>query len=131
MDMWTFRCYTSNRGDNEIQEWYESLDSAARAKVYDRVMDRLRFWPKQKWTDPYVHHLTNSDDIYSIIIKYKRIQYRITGFFIEDKSEFIMLDWFIEQGKKSYKPAIDRANARKREVLNGERATVEYSFTKS
>jgi hypothetical protein len=125
--MWTFRCYTSSRRKNEIHEWYEGLDSKCRTKVFTRIR-HLGFQPKSNWKD-YAHHLTNSDDIYSIIVPHKGNQYRITGFFKDDTNEFILLFVFIEKDtKKDYKVAIERANKLKKEVLNGAATTIEYNF---
>lgn len=126
--MWCFQCYTSSRGDNEIQQWYESLDDTERGLAKPKL-DHLRFAPKHMWRDPYVHPLENSDGLSAIRIRIRGVAHRITGFFREERNEFVMLYHFKEKNTKAdYARAINISNDRKQRILRNEAGTIEYTF---
>ena len=125
--MWKFRCYIFH-DTNEFRDWFDSLEKAAQGKIYARLM-YLRFNIKMRWCDPYVHYLYNSGGFYHIILPYKRIQYRIIGYFDEAKSEFLMLHLYEEKNKSDITRAIECAQRRRKGIIENGDKTEEYYFT--
>lgn len=117
MAAWTFRCYTSPNGTDEIRSAYEGKQRQARAKLLSRLTT-LSSLPFEEWTSTWYKDLHGTaSGLGEIRFKADNVQQRILGYRSGEK-EFVLLFWAIEKGNKfvpSTAPQI--ALARKNNVL--------------
>lgn len=79
--LWTFRCYVSPRGVDEIRAWYDSLPSKARAKFDSRV-GTLQALPRHLWKrEPFDLLAGECEGLGEIRFLFGNVQYRPLGFF--------------------------------------------------
>lgn len=95
---WLFKNFVSDRGENEIRRWLNTLPKKVKFKIDTRIkylqeVDQLKF--------PYVEKWTGVADLYEVRITFSGVQYRILGCYGE-RQEFILLigavekDWQLE-----------------------------------
>lgn len=79
--LWTFRCYVSPRGVDEIRAWYDGLPPKARAKFDNRV-GSLREQPRHLWKrEPFDLLGEECEGLGEIRFKAADVQHRALGFF--------------------------------------------------
>lgn len=116
--MWTFRCYTSQSGQDLIDEWYVQQDAEVRANV-DTTIEFLGTRPRHEWVRPQFDLL--SDGIGEIRIKARSGHYRLLGYFGPTRLTFTLLKPFHKGRKSDTDKAIKTAKTRRKE-------TEEYVF---
>ncbi len=95
---WIFKDFVSDRGENEIRRWLNTLPKKVIFKIDTRIkylqeVDQLKF--------PYVEKWTGEVDLFEVRVVFSGVQYRILGCYGERK-EFILLigavekDWQLE-----------------------------------
>ena len=88
MKHWTIKAFQTASEKNLIKKWLKKQPIGAQAYI-DR---RLRYLETQKiWERPHAAKRKGSKDIYEIIIKWNKNQYRPLGFFNPNQKEFILL----------------------------------------
>jgi hypothetical protein len=79
--LWTFRCYVSPRGDDEIDLWYQRLSKRAQAKF----RTRLRFLaqqPRSGWKrEPFDLLGNDCQGLGEIRFQADNVQHRAIGYF--------------------------------------------------
>lgn len=112
----TIKYFKSLSGVNVFNEWLNTLQVKARAKIRRRItyLEITKTWERQ-----YFKKLAGYTDLYEIRIIFNNVQYRPIGCFGKNKEdkEFIILIGAIEKDNK-YKPrnALDTAYARSKQI---------------
>jgi hypothetical protein len=97
--LWTFRCYVSGRGVDEIKVWYDALSPKARAKFDNRV-GTLRRLPRHLWKrEPFDLLAGECDGLGEIRFEAENVQHRSLGFF-SPGHVFTLVIGAIEKGGK-------------------------------
>jgi hypothetical protein len=114
--LWTIRSYVSQRGVDEIREWYGKQSDRCRAKFLGRVQF-LAQTPRSGWRrEPF--DLLHGHDLGEIRFNVDGVQHRPIGFFSPSMT-FTIVVCAIEKGKKFVpKTALEIAESRKREIEN-------------
>jgi len=114
MSRWIFRDYLTERGENVIRQWLDSLPKQARVKIDYRV---LLLQGIDRWPEQYVSALRGCDDIYELRIVANGVQYRPLGCYGPARGEFTLLLGAIEKGKKLPRSTCETASQRRVIVL--------------
>jgi hypothetical protein len=78
--IWTFRCYRSERGTDEIKAWYDGQTPKVRGKFLSRLKTLGQLKPHE-WTLPYFRWLHGEyESIGEIRFEVMKAQYRPLGF---------------------------------------------------
>ncbi len=125
--------YTSFSGNGVITKWLKKLknfDTFAESEWLNRL-DILPALSNDKlWSMPEYRRMTNLKDIGEIRFQSKnKVQFRVFGFFLKEKQQYVMLIGAIEDNKK-YDPtnAFDTALTRREDVLNEDVIIIEYKY---
>jgi hypothetical protein len=125
--LWTFRCYVSTRGVNEIRASFDLQSKRVQNKFRSRLTSLAKM-TRAQWTRPLVGVLYGEcEGLWEIRFEKDGVQHRPLGFFAS-QSEFVIVFWATERGSK-FDPlnACKTALARKAEILaNYRERTCEY-----
>jgi hypothetical protein len=78
--IWTFRCYRSERGVDEIKTWYDGQTPNVRGKFLSRVKTLSQLQPHE-WSMPYFRWLHGEGEgIGEIRFEVMKVQHRPLGF---------------------------------------------------
>ena len=116
--LWTFRCYVSANGTDEIRAWYEQASKQTQARFLSRIKILAQL-PLAEWNENFYKNLRGPcNGLSEIRFKSDNVQQRPLGFHSGD-NEFTILFCATERGNK-FVPlsACEKALARKAEVLN-------------
>ncbi len=113
---WTFKNFVSDRGENQIRRWLDTLPKKARFKIdarikYLQAVEKLEY--------PYVEKWKGIDGLFEVQIAFAGVMYRMLGHYTKNK-EFILLvgavekDWQLEP-----RNAEDQAVNRMALTING------------
>ena len=118
--LWTFRCYVSPRGVDEIRAWYDGQSAAVRAK-FDSRLKFLAQRERAEWKrEPFDSLHGECEGLGEIRFKADKVQHRPLGFFSGEKI-FTLVFCAEERGNKFVpKKACEIALRRKAEVLNSQ-----------
>jgi len=96
---WSFKNFVSDRGENDIRRWMNTLPK----KVIFKIDTRIKYLQEvDQLTNPYVDKWTGIEDLYEVRIVFSGVQYRILGCYGKEQREFILLvgavekDWKLE-----------------------------------
>lgn len=118
--LWTFRCYVSPRGIDEILAWYDGQSATVRAK-FDSRLKFLAQRERAEWKrEPFDTLHDECEGLGEIRFKADRVQYRPLGFFNGEKI-FTLVFCAEEKGSKFVpRNACEIALRRRTEVLDSE-----------
>ncbi|HLC44722.1 MAG TPA: type II toxin-antitoxin system RelE/ParE family toxin [Patescibacteria group bacterium] len=118
--LWTFRCYVSTRGIDEIRTWYDDQSATVRAK-FDSRLKFLAQRERAEWKrEPFDILHDECEGLGEIRFKADGVQHRPLGFFNGEKI-FTLVLCAEEKGNKFVpKKACEIALRRKAEVLNSQ-----------
>jgi hypothetical protein len=91
MAAWTFRTYISDSGRNEVDEWYQTLALADRAKVFIRLQ-HLRDTPQSGWSPTYKAYTD-----FAGMGRIRVARYRMIGFFGPVAGAFTFVHAFMKK----------------------------------
>src|SRR4051812_4102761 len=95
--LWTFRCYVSARGANEIRSAYDSYSKRVQAKFASRLRV-LTTLTRSEWTRPLIGTLFGPcEGLWEIRFEKDNVQHRPLGFFL-DPNVFVICFWALEKG---------------------------------
>lgn len=122
MPSWTFKCYVSPQGIDEIGLSYNGHSIGVRA-TFDSRLRQLSQSGVQDWRRPLFDKLQDENGLCEIRFKADGVQHRILGFF-QPGQIFVMVIWMTKKGNVTVpKSAIETAKQRKREIeRDGSRA---------
>jgi phage-related protein len=128
--MWTFNCYTTLRGKNEIKDWYESLSPEDQAKIYTKL-ELLKNSNKNLWKSPLAKKQSGKGKcLYEIRFLLKgNNQYRVIGYFVDEKKEFVMTNYFQKKSDSDNKRGFKKGEVRKGEIEKNEKLKKFYDFS--
>lgn len=106
---WSFKDFVSERGENVIRGWLDSLPAAVRIKIDTRIR-YLQAVQQLKY--PYVEKWTGEDDLYEVRVVFGGVQYRIIGCYGPGRREFTLLIGAVEKNDKLPSGTIDVAKTR-------------------
>lgn len=91
---WQFKNFVSERGENHIRSWINTLPKKVRFKIdarikYLQTVEELKY--------PYVEKWKGADDLYEVRVVFSGVMYRMLGCYEEGK-EFVLLIGAIEKG---------------------------------
>src|SRR5690349_1920016 len=117
MDMWTFRCYISKAGTDEIRAWYELQEPDVRADFL-AVIEVLRVIPEPYWRKPDYCRLQGvpCKGLGELRLKVNGVHYRIFGYFGPGSTDFTLLVPIKKSDDPAYKRACPLAQARRVET---------------
>ncbi len=113
---WTFKNFVSDRGENDIRKWINTLPKKVRFKIDARIrylqeVDQLKY--------PYVEKWTGVEDLYEVRIGFSGVMYRILGCYGIKRHEFFLLIGAVEKDwKLEPRNAVDIAEARMQLISN-------------
>jgi hypothetical protein len=112
--LWTIRSYVSERGIDEIREWYGNQTARCRAKFLSRIRF-LAQTPRSGWKrEPF--DLLHGHNIGEVRFNADSVQHRPLGFFSPGMT-FTIVICAIEKGNKFVpKTAPETAESREREI---------------
>ena len=127
MEIWSFLDYYSQRGENEILSWLNSVEvpRAAKAKINARIM-ALQGFPV--FPPPYFSAYKGWDDLYELRVVYANVQYRPLGFYGPARRQFSLLIGGIEKGKIP-KRLLEAANERRKIVIGNPTRVRAHDFS--
>lgn len=113
---WIFKDFVSDRGENEIRRWLNTLPKKVIFKIDTRIkylqeVDQLKF--------PYVEKWTGEVDLFEVRVVFSGVQYRILACYGLERGEFVLLigavekDWQLEP-----KNAVTIAKSRMKLISN-------------
>lgn len=114
--LWTFRCYRSPDGTDEIKSWYDGESRKVQAKFFSRLRSLARL-PVEEWNENFYKKLRGDcAGLGEIKFFADNVQHRPLGY-RSGKNEFTILFCATEKGGK-FVPlsACARALARKSEL---------------
>jgi hypothetical protein len=124
---WTFKCFKSSSGTNEIRKWLSALPERDQAKI-DAVIRHLEI-QKRLEEGPYIEPLTGYKGLFEIKVFSGRVRYRPIGCYGPNRREFTILKGAIEKDDKfEPKSAPDIADTRSK-LINKEKHTIGYWTT--
>lgn len=127
MPLWTFYCYLSENGTDEIDEWYDNLPAKAQAK-FDKILEHLRDTPQNEW-GKYSTQLSGYEGIIEIKFDQNKIVYRPLGCFAPKRGVFTFLIGAREQGDRfNPRNAPQIAQERRLIILSNEERCHECCF---
>ena len=96
---WIFKDFVSDRGENDIRRWLNTLPKKVVFKIETRLkylqeVDQLKF--------PYVEKWTGEEDLFEVRVVFSGVQYRILGCYGQERTDFLLLigavekDWQLE-----------------------------------
>ena len=120
---WTFRCYCSRKGTDEIRVWHDKQSKQVQAKFLSRIKILAQL-PFDEWNENYYKDLHGDcAELGEIRFFADKVQQRPLGF-RSGKNEFTILFNAKEKGGKFVpKSACKKALARKSEVLKSKDRT--------
>lgn len=123
---WTFKCFKSSSGTNEIRKWLRALPEKDQAKIDARIR-QLEILKTLR--EPYVKPLTGYAGLFEIKVFSGNVQYRPIGCYGPERREFTILFGAIEKGNR-FEPrnAPDTAYARS-QLIDKEEHTIGYWAT--
>lgn len=95
---WQFKNFVSDRGENQIRSWIDTLPKKVRFKIDGRIK-YLQTVEELKY--PYVEKWKGSDDLFEVRVVFAGVMYRMLGCYSKGK-EFVLLigavekDWKLE-----------------------------------
>ena len=114
MAVWTFKNYVSERGENDIRRWLDSLPKSVRFKIDTRIR-YLQNVRQLKY--PYVEKWTGEEDLYEVRVVFSGVQYRSLGCYGPERRDFTLLIGAVEKsGKLNPREAVTIAKHRMKEV---------------
>lgn len=118
--IWTFRCYISARGTDEVRAWYNNLSPAAQAK-FDSRIKILAQNERQLWQRPLFALLKGQGaGLGEIRFDADKVQHRPIGYFGRENT-FTIVFCAIERGDRfEPKNALEVAQKRREETMNNE-----------
>jgi putative component of toxin-antitoxin plasmid stabilization module len=114
MKHWVFRDYLTERGENIIRRWLDSLPKRANIKIDLR----LRYLENVQYLNlepQYVKSMVGYEGIYEIRVVLNNVQYRPLGCYVPgERGQFALLIGAVEKGDKlEPKDACELAEERK------------------
>lgn len=115
---WRFLVYVHPSGRNDVQDWYDRLAPAERAKFRVARLEYLAQWPVERWELPYFRRLHGPcAGLGEIRTKIDRVQVRLLGFFGPRQREFTVVLRTTEKGGKfEDRDACGKAQTRRRSI---------------
>jgi hypothetical protein len=113
---WRILDYVTDRGENEIKEWINSLPAQAQAKIDQRII-LLRTWPAKIWPPQYVSALRGYKDIYEFRVVSSGVQYRPLGCYGPAAREYTLLIGATEKGGRFQPPGVCETAVKRRAVI--------------
>lgn len=116
--LWSFRCYVSPDGADEIQRWHDAQSSKVQARFWQKLT-MLAQLPFEEWREPLYKALHgNCEGLGEVRFKADRVQQRPLGFRSGER-EFTILFCAKEISNRfSPRNACEIALDRKRQVTN-------------
>ncbi len=115
--LWTFRCYVSLDGTDEVRKWYDGETKKVRAKFFSRLR-ALAQLPLSEWNEPLYKNLHgDGSGLGEIRFKAENVQQRPIGFRSRE-AEFTLLFCATEKSNR-FRPrnTCEIAQSRKAEVV--------------
>lgn len=99
MAFWRFKDYLSERGDNEIRLWLDSLSKKARIKIDRRIryLENIEHFHREP---QYIKQLVGYESIYEIRVVFSGDQYRPLGCYGPEQGQFTLLIGAFEVGDR-------------------------------
>ena len=114
---WVFKDFVSDRGENEIRRWIDSLPKAVRFKLDGRIR-YLQGVQQLKY--PYVEKWVGEKDIYEVRVVFAGAQYRLLGCYGVGQKVFTLLVGAVEKsGQLNPREAVSTAKARMKIIEDG------------
>lgn len=113
--LWTFKSYVSDRGVDEIRDWYGQQTKRCQAKFLSR-MRFLAQTPRSGWKrEPF--DLLHGYDLGEVRFNADNIEHRPLGFFSPGMTFTLVLCAQEKNNKFRPRAALEIADARKKEVV--------------
>jgi len=99
MGYWIFKNFLSERGENEIRRWVNTLSKNVRIKIDRRIryLENVQYFQREP---QYVKQMVGYEGIYEIRIVFAGDQYRPLGCYGPDQGQFTLLIGAVERGNR-------------------------------
>lgn len=97
MNLWIFRVFKSERGEDVIGKWLNELPIRVQVKIRTRLayLEATEYWKR-----PEFDKLTGYEKLHEIRVEFSNVQYRVIGCYGPGRKEFTMLIGAVEKGNK-------------------------------